>query len=69
MIVLHLESFKNNLVELDFSISKKKRVYMVKRSQEGEYFLHGNEIFFFSRLLLLSICQNTSEHVFEKNLT
>ena len=37
VIVLHLESFKNNLFELDFSISKKS-VSMVKPSHEGEFF-------------------------------
>ena len=45
MYVLHLESFEINLFELDFSVSK-KCVSMVKRSQEGKFFLHGYEIFF-----------------------
>ena len=59
MIVLHLVSFEKNFFELGFSISK-KRVSTVKRSQEGEYFLDGYKIFF-SRFLLLSIYQHTSE--------
>ena len=37
MIVLHLESFENNLFELDFSISK-HRVSTVKLSQEDDFF-------------------------------
>ena len=37
MVVLHLESFEDNLFELDFSIYK-KRVSTVKPSQEGEFF-------------------------------
>ena len=64
MIVLHLESFENKLFESDFSISK-KRVSMVKRSQEGEYFLYGYEIFF-SRFLHIKTLQKLSDHVFEK---
>ena len=43
--VLYLESFENNLFELDFSITK-KRVSTVKPSREGEFFLHGYAIFF-----------------------
>ena len=38
--VLHLETFENNLFELDFLISK-KRVSTVKPSQEGEFVLAG----------------------------
>ena len=38
MTVLHLESFENNLFELDFSTSKKERVFTVEPSQEGEFF-------------------------------
>ena len=37
MINLHLEAFKNNLFELDFSASK-KGVSTVKPSQEDEFF-------------------------------
>ena len=37
MFDLHLESFKNNLLELDFSISK-KRIFTVKPSQEDDSF-------------------------------
>ena len=40
MTVSYLESFENNLFELDFSISK-KRVYLVEFSQEGEFILHS----------------------------
>ena len=61
MTVLHLELIENNLFVLDFSISK-TLVSRVKRSQEGEFFLHGYEIFF-SRFSLLSIYQNTSESI------
>ena len=60
MTILHLESFENNLLELDFSISE-KRAFTVK-PQGGEYFLHGYEILF-SRFLLLFIYQNTSESI------
>ena len=45
MIVLHQESFENNLFKLDFSISKKS-VSTVKLSQEDEFFVRGYEIFF-----------------------
>ena len=37
MIVLHLESFEDNLFESDFLIFK-KRVSTVEPSQEGEFF-------------------------------
>ena len=45
MIVLHLESFENNLFELSFQYLK-KRVSVNKHSQEDD-FLHGYEMFFF----------------------
>ena len=61
MTELHLESFKNNLFELDFSISK-KHVSTVKLSQKDEFFLHGYETLF-ARFLLLSIYQNTTESI------
>ena len=70
MTVLHLELIEDNLFVLDFSISK-TLVSRVKRSQEGEFFLHGYEIFF-SRFSLLSIYQTllkVSDPVFEKNPT
>ena len=51
--VLHLESFENNLFELDFLISKRKLVSMVKPGRKVNSF-HGYDIFF-SRLLLLFI--------------
>ena len=70
MIVLHLESFENNLLKLDFSISK-KLVSTVKRSQEGEYFLNGYEIFF--RDSCFFPCVKTllklSDHVYENDPT
>ena len=67
MTVLHLESFENNLFELDFSISK-KRVSTIERSQEGESFCTVMKYFFrdsysypYIRTLL-----KLSDHVFEK---
>ena len=60
MIVLYLESFENNLFELDFSISK-NRVSTVKPSQEDELFYTVMKCF--SRFLLLSINRNTSESI------
>ena len=70
VIVLHLESFENNLFELDFSISK-KRVCTVKRSQEGEYFLHGYKILFRDSCFFsyIKTLLKLLEHVFEKNPT
>ena len=67
VIVLHLESFEDNLIESDFSISEKKRVSSVKPSQEDDFY----EIFFL-RFLLLFIYKNTSESIrlcFRKKLT
>ena len=46
MTVLDLESLESSIFELDFSIFKKKRVSTVKPSQEDDFFLHGNDIFF-----------------------
>ena len=68
MTVLHLESFENNLFELDISISIKIRVSTVKPSQVGEILLHGYEIFFrdscsFPYIITLL---KVSDHVFEK---
>ena len=71
MIVLHLESFENNLFELDFSISKKS-VSTAKHSysQEGENFLHDYEIFLDSwSFPYIKTLLKLSDHVFEKHLT
>ena len=38
MTVLQLESFENNLFELDFLIPKNKRVSTVKPYQENDFF-------------------------------
>ena len=71
MIDLPLEPLKNNLFELDFSISKGKRVSTVKPSQEDEFFARlWNEIFYqdpcsfpYTKTLL-----KVSDHGFEKIL-
>ena len=70
MIVLHLEPLENNLFELDFSISK-RRVSMVKPSQEGESFCMVMN--FFSRdscsCPYIKTLLKVSDPVFDKNLT
>ena len=74
VIVLHLESFNNNLFELDFSISKKTCFYG-KTFQEDEIFLHVYEIFFFEMLVSFHMSKHfwtllkVSDPVFEKNAT
>ena len=39
MIVLHLESFEDNLFEIDFSIFKKIYGFTVKPAQKGGFFI------------------------------
>ena len=58
MTVLHSEPLKTTFSNQNSQYLKEKRVSTVKRFQEGEYLLHGYEIFF-SRFLLLSKYQNT----------
>ena len=70
MTDLHLESFKNNTFESDFSIPK-KRISMVKPSQEDEFFYMVMKYFFrdscsFSYIKTLL---KVSDHVVEKNPT
>ena len=59
--VLLLKSFENYFLELDFSIFK-KNVFLRSNLLKKVIFLHGYEIFF-SRFLLLSIYENTSESI------
>ena len=68
MIVLHLESFKSNLFELDFSIFK-KRVSTVKPSQENEFFCTVMQYFFRDScsFLYTKTLLKVSDHVFEKS--
>ena len=64
MIVLDLESFENNFLELEnnFLDIKRKRVSMVKLSQGEEVFCMVTKYFFFE-ILAASIYQNTSESI------
>ena len=68
--VLHLESFENNLVELDFSYLK-KRVSTVKPSQEGEFFCTVTKYFFQDSCVFpyIKTFLKVSDPVFEKNPT
>ena len=69
MINLHLESFKNNLFDLDFSISK-KRVSTVKSSQEDEFFCTVMKYIFFRDSCSVPYTKTllkVSDHVLEKN--
>ena len=59
MSVLYLESFENNLFELNLSISKKSCFY--GQTLSGRWIIFARLWNIFSRFLLLSIYQNTSE--------
>ena len=67
MIVLHLESFENNLFELDFSTSE-KRVSTVEPSYESEFFCTVMKYFFreFCSFPYIKILLKVSDPVFEK---
>ena len=58
MIFLHLESFENKLFKLDFSLFQKPCFYGQKKTQEGEFFLHGYDIYFFMILAPFHIKKN-----------
>ena len=62
MTVLHLESFENNLFELDFSISK-KNVFLQSNPLRKTNFLAQLCREYFLRFFLLSIYQTISESV------
>ena len=67
VIVLHLESFESNLLELDFSISKKRRVAMRRKMNfcmAMKYFFQDSYSFLYNKILL-----NVSDHVFKINPT
>ena len=70
VFVLYLESFENNVFELDFSISK-KRVSTVKPSQKNDFFCTVKKFFFqdSSSFPYIQTLLKVSDHVFEKNPT
>ena len=71
MIVLRLESFKNNLFELDF-LTSKKNVFLQSNLVRKVSFLHGYDIFF-SRdscsFPYIKILLKVSDYIVEKNPT